>query len=476
MPEFKDRRVTVMGLGRFGGGVGAVRYLVAQGAQVTVTDMLPATELAESLAQIAGLPVKLRLGEHRVEDFREADLLLVSPAVPADNRFVQAARDAGVAVTTEMNLFWEHNRGQVAAVTGSNGKSTTTALLHAILSGWCLAENRRCWLGGNIGRSLLPVVAEIEPRDWVVLELSSFQLEALAPLNPGVRLGLVTNFTPNHLDRHGTVDAYRAAKQILLAGQSPGDLAVLNQDDPEVSRWETAARKLFFGTRDLQAEGLFVDPVLPRGRALWRYDGQETLLPVPTWLRLPGPHNLQNALAAACAALALRVPPPIIQQQTESFVALPHRLECVAETAGRKFFNDSKSTTPEATILALKSFDESVVLLVGGYDKEIDLTLLATEIAHRAASGKIRAVAFMGQTGGVLEQQVKQLLPTAAAPEVASLVAPDFPSAFAWSATSSRTGDIILLSPGCASYDWFKNFEERGQLFTNLSRAWCPER
>ncbi len=474
MPEFKDRRVTVMGLGRFGGGVGAVRFLVAQGAHVTVTDMFPAEELLESLGQIAGLPLKLRLGEHRVEDFREADMVVVSPAIPADNRFVQAARDAGVPVTSEMNLFWERNRGQVAAVTGSNGKSTTTALLHAILSGGCEAQNRRSWLGGNIGRSLLPVVGEIEPRDWVVLELSSFQLEALVPLKPRVQLGLVTNFTPNHLDRHGTVQAYRAAKQVLLAGQLQTDLAVLNQDDPDVSQWETAARKLFFGTRDLGAEGLFVDPTLPRRTALWRYDGQETLLPVPAWLRLPGPHNLQNVLAAACAALALQTTPPVIQQQMETFVALPHRLECVAETAGRKFFNDSKSTTPEAAILALKSFEDPVVLLVGGYDKEIDLSRLASEIARRVAVGKIRAVAFLGQTGGALERQIKQLLPAAAVSEFATLEAPDFPSAFAWSATSSRNGDIILLSPGCASYDWFKNYEERGCQFAAMARTWQP--
>jgi UDP-N-acetylmuramoylalanine--D-glutamate ligase len=317
-------RVTVMGLGTFGGGVGAIRYLVSHGAEVTVTDLRTADELADSLAAIRDTPpARLHLGEHRPEDFRTAELVVASPAIPKNNRYLAQATAAGIPITSEIALFWERNRGRTLCITGSNGKSTTTALAHALWSACC---PKHCWLGGNIGVSLLPVVDRISAEDWVVLELSSFQLEDLATLRPAPDVAIVTNFSPNHLDRHGTLDHYRTAKQNLLRWQTADQVAVLNQDDPEVALWPTAARKVWSGMHDQGREGAFA---LDTQQVRFRSGGQIQEVPLQSWLQLPGRHNLRNALAAAAAVVTLGAAPADLQTAVSRFAALPHRLQCV---------------------------------------------------------------------------------------------------------------------------------------------------
>ncbi len=479
--EFRNRTVTVMGLGGFGGGVGAIRFLAEAGAKVIVTDLRSETELHPSLAQLdSSWPVTLRLGRHDEADFCNTDLIVVSPAVAKESRFLAVARDAGVPLTSEMNLFWERNRGRVLAVTGSNGKSTTTALTHAILaacsSGPCglgdshSIRNRPnhkgsdyggCWLGGNIGISLLPEVRQIQPEDWVVLELSSFQLEDLAPLRPRPEIAVVTNFSPNHLDRHGTVESYREAKHNLLRWQTAEQFAILNAQS-EVASWQTAATRLRFGPVDDHRLGVFGagSEVLTR---LPTDLGGEQRLPLGRWLRLPGTHNWQNAQAAIAGALVVGASVAAIEHAVSSFRGLPHRLEFVAEVHGCHCFNDSKSTTPEATVLALQSFDEPIVLLAGGYDKQIDLSAIASTAVSRC-----RAVALLGQTGPQLGRLIE------AAARTANVVGPtcrgfgSLEPAVAWSLQESVPGDIVLLSPGCASYDWFQNYIERGEQFSSL--------
>lgn len=521
--DFRGKRVTVMGLGSFGGGIGVVQFLVAQGAVVTVTDLKPAAELATALGIIGDSPDIVRhLGGHDVRDFRKTDLVVASPAVPKDSRFLQEARNAGVPITSEMNLFWERNRGRTICVTGSNGKSTTTALIHALLTGPGAAsrlgvsqmgssqlgspqipvseasspesgvplspdsshqggpksgsvpsprsaapagETSRVWLGGNIGKSLLPVVDQIQPDDWVVLELSSFQLDDLTPLAPNPHVAVVTNFTPNHLDRHASVDAYRAAKQNILRWQTADRLAVLNQSDPDVLGWRTNARKVFFGREDEGRQGVFaIGFDSYKRRALFRFGPREQVLPLGRWLALPGVHNFQNSLAAACTALVLGEGPAEIEAGLTNFEGLPHRLQLVAETGGRKFYNDSKATTPEATLLALDAFRTPVVLLAGGFDKGLDLAGLAQGIVAR----RVKAVALLGQTAAKLKELVRQADPHG---QVVAKVHVTLESAFQWAAVQAAPGDIVLLSPGCASYDWFPNYEVRGEEFTRLARA-----
>lgn len=441
-----------MGLGNFGGGLGAVQFLVRRGARVTVTDLWFEADLAPSLAQLADTPPEtLHLGGHTAADFTDTDLVVVSPAVPTDNHFLNLARQAGVPLTSEMNLFWELNPAPIVAVTGSNGKSTTTAMTHAILE----AAERKSWLGGNIGKSLLPLVDQITPTDVVVLELSSFQLEDLDRLRRSPHVAIVTNFSANHLDRHGALDNYRTAKQAILRWQSPSDFSILNQDDADVAGWPTGGQKLFFGLHDEGREGLF----MTAGQtAVFRSAGQEQHIAVGEWLTVPGTHNLQNALAATCAALSLNVTGTAIERGLRGYKALPHRLELVAEAGGRQFYNDSLATTPESAIAALAAFDQPIILFAGGYDKGSDLT----EMARAIASKPIKAVALMGTTGPRLGELLDDLDPQH---RVARRRCESFDESFEWAVTQSRPGDVLLLSPGCASYDWFRNFADRGTQF-----------
>lgn len=471
--DFRDKRITVMGLGSFGGGIGVVKFLVERGAVVTVTDLKPAANLCEGLRAIGDFEkVALHLGGHDERDFRDADLVVVSPAVPKESRYLQVARDAGVAVSSEMNLFWERNQGQTICVTGSNGKSTTSALIYSLLANAAesseVQTGPHIWLGGNIGHSLLPNVEQIAPADWVVLELSSFQLEDLAVLKPNPHVAVVTNFTPNHLDRHGSVDVYRTAKQNLLRWQTADRFAVQNQCDPDVASWRTNARQFWFGQEDEGRQGLFaVGFDAYRRRALFRYGMREQVLPLGNWLRLPGAHNFQNALAAACTTMILGQKPLDIEAGLTKFEGLPHRLQFVAETAGRKFYNDSKATTPEATLLALEAFRAPLILLAGGYDKGIDLA----EFVRRLVARRVKAIGLLGQTGEKLKELLRQADPKG---QVLAKVHVTFDAAFRWAAEQSVTGDIVLLSPGCASYDWFSNYEARGDEFSRLARNWQP--
>jgi UDP-N-acetylmuramoylalanine--D-glutamate ligase len=353
-----------------------------------------------------------------------------------------------------MNLFWLHHRGPVIGVTGTSGKSTTTALIHAMLQ----ASGRRSWLGGNIGRSLLPVLDEIGPDDRVVLELSSFQLADLDALRRSPRIAVVTNFCANHLDRHASLDEYRAAKQTILRWQTAGDVAILNGDDPDVSSWVTQGRRITFGADATAVDAsVVVDAITVRGDGEFRLsrDRRETL---------PGRHNDLNIAAAALAAHVAGAAAPGIAQGLRDFPGLPHRLEFVGERAGRRFYNDSKATTPEAAIAALAAFDAErapIVLLAGGHDKGVDLTSFAAAIAARA-----KAVALMGATADVLADAVARHAP----PVVPRLhCAVSFEDAFEWSVAQSSPGDVVLLSPGCASYGWFENYEERGRRFAELA-------
>jgi UDP-N-acetylmuramoylalanine--D-glutamate ligase len=451
-----------MGLGRFGGALGAVRYLAERGADLLVTDLRTEPELKTSLEQLADLPgVTYHLGGHLEEDFTSCDLVVASAAIPLSNRYLELARSRGIPITREMNLFWERNPGRVVAVTGTNGKSTTTALTHALLS---QAFPGRVWLGGNIGKSLLPDVEKIRPGDWVVLELSSFQLEDLAVLRPNAQVSIVTNFSANHLDRHPSLDAYRAAKQQLLACQSTDRIAVLNQDDPDVSQWPTGARRFWFGSDDIGREGMFLygADAFPR-RAIFRLGLREQVFPLGDWLTLAGRHNVINALAACSAALLLGTQAAQIEAGIRSFTALPHRLELVGEVGGVRYFNDSKATTPAAAILALRSFRAPCWVIVGGYDKQIDLNGLVAEIVAHPPRG----VACVGQVGPALAAQLKQAAAEKGCPlhldESGTLS-----HAVAWCAAQAQPGEVVLLSPGCASYDQFENYEERGLLFARL--------
>lgn len=457
--DYWGKSVTVMGLGRFGGGEGAARFLAWRGARVTVSDLKSESDLEEPVERLSDCPnLAFKLGEHLERDFVDADLVVASPAVPRSNRLLEAARQADVPLTSEMNLFWLHNRGRVTGITGTNGKSTTTALIGEMLA----ADGRRPHVGGNIGRSLLPDVDEIESDDDVVLELSSFQLEDLNRIGVSPGVAVVTNFAANHLDRHTSLDEYREAKQTILRWQQPGDVAILNADDSDVAGWTTRGRRLLFGGQFSSELSAFVDGAC----IVCELDGDRIDVASVNLHQLPGRHNRMNAAAAILAARALGVGRSAIVEGLRRFRSLPHRLNFIEEVAGRRFYDDSKATTPEAAMAAISAFDadQPILLLAGGSDKGVDLSPFAAAIARR-----VKAAALMGETASTLEHSIRESS-RGNEPELSRPA--DFAAAFAWVVERSAPGDVILLSPGCASFGWFGSYEERGLAFESLVEEW----
>jgi len=423
--------------------VGVTRWLCAQGADVTVTDLADRDKLAPSVAKLAGLDVTFHLGGHDEADFLHTDLLVVNPAVPKDSPFIQKSQDASVPRTSEINLFLQRCPCPVVGVTGSVGKSTVTVMLGAIL-----AKRFTTHVGGNIGGSLLETLDEIRPDHVVVLELSSFQLEDLPLLGVSPRIAVVTNLKPNHLDRHGTMENYGEAKKNIFRFQTPDDVLVLNADDPPTVAWakEARGRVAFFYHRD--TEGTEKEPFE---------------------LLLPGSHNQTNAQAAWVAASQLGVDRATAAAALKAFTGLEHRLQYVTERDGVRYYNDSKCTTPEGAIVALEAFDPGkVVILVGGSDKQVSFAALGEALARRA-----KCVVALGAT----QDQILAAVEEAALREDVLFTAPDglgvfsvetFEEAVALAIGHAEPGDVVLLSPACASYDMFTNYEERGRRFVEL--------
>ncbi len=297
-----------------------------------------------------------------------------------------------------------------------------------------------------------------------MLELSSFQLKDLDRILARPNVAVVTNFTPNHLDWHGTLADYRQSKQTILRWQTPDDVATLNADDAEVWAWPTKARRVGFGENDLSGPGVFA---MTGTASDWRVriNDLDQTDRSGEWLQVPGRHNQQNAAAAIAAALSVGATLQDAQAALESFMGLPHRLQFVVETAGRRFYNDSIATTPESVIMALAAFQQPIILLAGGYDKGIDLSELSLHIAQ-----KVKAVALLGSTAAVLKNHLERNQ----FPDSAARICGSLEEAVHWSGAQSLPGDVILLSPACASYDWFRNFVDRGEQFTQLAKSWTP--
>lgn len=443
--NLRGRRVLVMGLGLFGGGVGAVHFLVREGADVTVTDLRSEEALDVSVRALDGLPVVFKLGGHDEKDFQNSDLIVANPAVPRSSRLLQIAESAKVPVTSEICLFVKRCPASIIGVTGSSGKTTTTSLLGEMLK----RMDDRTIVGGNIGRSLLDDLDKIEVGVPVLLELSSFQLDRLGDMSWSPHVGVVTNFAPNHLDVHGSLDAYREAKKQIVKHQSSGDWAVVNGGDPEVGGWSGSGRCIKFA---IEGEG---DVFVRDGEIRHAVGGSEKGICAVSDLKLPGRHNLANALAATGAAIAGGVSEKDVAAVLQSFEGVPHRLEQVAEVNGVVYINDSIATSPDRTHVAIEAFDRPIVLIAGGYDKGIAFDDLGPVIGEKVAH-----LIVLGQTGDAIAAVVKG---GAAIHQV-----DDLESAVALAATLARAGDVVLLSPASASYDQFRNFEERGERFREL--------
>lgn len=450
-PQLDGLRVTVMGLGLFGGGVGVSRFLVAKGARVTVTDLRGEKDLRESLEALRDLPITYHLGGHPDEDLTKADLVVVNPGVPRESPHLAKAIAAGVPLESEMNLFWKLCRAPIVGITGSNGKTTTTALVGEMLT----ASRPGVWVGGNIGVSLLEDVDRIQPDDVVVLELSSFQLENLGFLERSPHVAVVTNLSPNHLDRHGTMEAYAEAKRNILRFQGPKDYAVLNADDPVVSTWKTGGERLLFSRRHVVRYGVCVFP----DKHLWINEGDVGFqLCEASEVRLPGWFNLENVLAAVCAAHASRGTLEAMTSVPREFRGVEHRLELVSEVGGVKFYNDSIATNPDSVIAALQVLAGPIVLILGGSDKGIPFDSMAREM-----SGRVKKAVTLGVTATKIEAAIER-----ESPSVPFERAGSFDEAVERAAALAAPGDTVLLSPSCASFDMFRNYAERGRRFKEL--------
>ncbi len=448
--SLQSKRVVVMGLGNFGGGASVTRWLCDQNAVVTLTDGQSEAQLANALSKIQGLPVRLVLGSHPLSLLDDCDLLVVNPAVDkSKSDFVAAAVNRNIPITTEINLFLQRCPATVAGITGSTGKSTTTAMIHLALSAVMDRTGKgKCWLGGNIGRSLLPDLPAIRDGDIVVLELSSFMLEDTPRIRYSPHVAVVTNLVGNHLDRHGDIDAYARAKQNIIRFQTAADFAVLNGEDSRVASWCS---------------------LTPAQCRHYSAAGKATVD-----LRVPGLHNQSNAQAAmeVIRSLGFESEMPTAIEALRTFRGLPHRLELVRQIAppsGRQiqWFNDSKATTPESAVTALQAFDRGrLICIVGGYDKHADMTEFTRQLAMQCDG-----ILGIGATGPELVRQVLSTTPdlhercmVAGTLENAMRIAHDW-------LRSRPNVTTILLSPGCASWGQFTNYEQRGRLFSELANA-----
>jgi len=448
-------KVTVLGLGIE--GVDVVRYLAANGANVTVSDSRSPEELSARITELEGLPVQFSLGGNRVDDAVSADLLMVSQGVPLTLPAVEAARQHGVPISSMTRLFLELCPGVVIGITGSSGKTTTTALVGAMFA----AAGRKHVVGGNIGVGLLGLLDWITPETWVVLEMSHTQLET-AGRSP--HIACVLNVTPNHLDRY-TWEEYVGLKLRILQGQQRGDIAVLNLDDEVTCAFatETPARVVWFSSRGVPngEAAAFVR----EGALIWRQGSVETKLLAGDEVPLRGAHNVENVLAAIAIACSAGLESDAVARAIREFQPVPHRLEFVGTVDGVSYYNDSIATTPERALAGLRSYQEPVVLLLGGREKHLPMEDLAQEAVERC-----RAVICFGEAAPLLDEALSYAsgqsgrdLPIERAETLGEAVEA--------ARGHAQKGDVVLLSPACASYDAYANFEERGEDFRRMVRG-----
>jgi len=470
--NFIGKTVLVMGLGRFGGGVDAAEFAYSAGAKVVVTDLASAEQLHDSIEKLNQFQdIEFHLGSHDPADFEQADIVIANPAVPPDNKFLEIARRHKKIVTSQINIFFELCPAPIIGITGANGKSTTAALTAHLLKNTSIEHRassiEHVWLSGNIGEQpLLTIVERIQPNDLVVLEISSFQLEQLSQIQKAPKISLLTNLMPNHLDRYGTFANYCAAKENIFKFQkldknSPA-VSIFNADDKISSEWFEKYKK-------------------EAGRICIKFSADDVPPKIRNAFALPGRANLSNLAAALAVARHFGINDNSIISCLPEFVALPHRLEFIAQIKGVRWYNDSKATTPESTIAALEAFQQPRIIIAGGYDKHLPFEQLGEKIARNA-----KAAILTGQTAPKIAdaihnadvslrgaQRRSNLSKPATSDERRATrieIVDSLAEAVRLANRLAVSGDVVLLSPACASYDMFENFQQRGQQFCQLVR------
>jgi UDP-N-acetylmuramoylalanine--D-glutamate ligase len=460
--EFRGRRVTIIGLGKGRTTAGLARFLVGKGAQVTIADRMPAEELAEGIARLGELrdQVELVLGPSSDDKaLADPDFVFVIPGIRPRSPTILRALQRDVPVLTEMALFFRLCPATIVGVTGTKGKTTTTTLIERVLT----PGRRRVLVGGNIGTGApLHLVESLEPDDIVVLELSSFQLETIAH-SPEV--AVVTNVFEDHLDHHGTRDAYIAAKRNIVAWQGPRDVAVLNLDDPATVSLHTGAPSEVrgFSLSLRPRRGAYLDE---DQRLVLVSGDRRAVLCAASDLQVPGRHNIANALAAAIVGDVFDVPADAIGGALREFKGVPRRLETITELDGVLWVNDSAATTPAATIMALGAYERPAVAILGGVAKGADFSELARALANRGRAAVLigRAADEIAAAITVADHGERLIVRRAGSLEEAVAEAREI----------ARPGDVVLLSPACASFDMFSSADERGERFSAIVRSLAP--
>jgi UDP-N-acetylmuramoylalanine--D-glutamate ligase len=444
--ELEGKRVLVVGLART--GIATALFCAARGAIVTATEGRPESEIVDAAEKLLAAGCTLELGGHHEETFIAQDLIIPSPGVPATLPQLQAARAVNIPIWSEIELAWRFLRGKLIAITGSNGKTTTTALVGHIFE----SAGIPTIVAGNIGTPLISRVSETSDSTVTVLEASSFQLELIDQFRPDI--AVLLNVTPDHLDRHPTLEAYAKAKARIFENQVESDAAILNADDEGAQQLTPTKPRVFWFSRTKRvASGVF----LRDDQIILRRDGDETVLLKRDDIGLRGEHNVENVMAAAAAAFLAGVAPRSIASAVRSFAAVEHRLEFVAEINGVSYFNDSKATNVDATLKALDAFPANLLVILGGKDKGGDFTLLRDALKKHAKQALL--------IGAAAEKIAGQIAGSVAVETTGTIE-----RAVARSAEIAKPGDTVLLAPACASFDQFQNYEHRGRVFKQCVR------
>jgi UDP-N-acetylmuramoylalanine--D-glutamate ligase len=444
--ELAGKQVLVVGLART--GIATALFCAERGARVTASEERPEAQIAETAGKLRAAGVTLELGGHRTETFVGQDLIVPSPGVPPTMPALAAARAIGIPVWSEVELAWRFLRGRLICVTGSNGKTTTTSLIGHILETARLPVQ----VSGNIGTPLISRVDISSDASFTVVEASSFQLELIVAFRPDI--AVLLNITPDHLDRHGSIEAYGRAKARLFENQTAEDAAVINADDANAHQYAPGLPRVFWFSREKRvASGCYM-----RGDELvFRSDGTECVLLERKVIGLRGSHNIENVLAAATAAKLAGVEPAAIAEGVRTFAGVEHRIEYVATISGVEYFNDSKATNVDATLKALDAFPGNVLVILGGKDKGSDYKIL-----RQALRGHARMALLIGSAADKIEAELDGVVPVERAETLQSAVE--------IASRRARPGDTVLLAPACASFDQFENYEHRGRVFKQLVR------
>jgi len=454
MMELKGKKVLVVGLGK--SGLAAALFLRHRGAHVTVSDVRSAEALAKDIPALLEEGIMVEAGGHGLLTFRRQDLIVVSPGVPLDTPELEQVKSFGLPVIGELELAARFIKGKMLAITGSNGKTTTTSLVGEILE----KAGIPTLVGGNIGVPVVALIDESTDETWSVLEVSSFQLESTDEFHPSI--AVILNITPDHLDRHGSFENYARAKERIFAAQDENDFVVLNADNSRAAEAasRSQAKVYWFSVEHPVPQGAWLE----QGSLVYRAvaDGPtETVMPL-SGIPLKGAHNVENVLAAVCAARLAGAPVEAIRQAIEAFQAVEHRLEFVSRINGVEYYNDSKATNVDATAKAVASFFSGIHLILGGKDKGSDYTQLADLLRAR-----VRAVYTIGSAAAKIESHLRGVVPIQSCETLDNAVTA--------AANAARPGEVVLLAPACSSFDQFESYEHRGRVFKELvseRRGW----